>query len=514
MRSVTITNVQPPGHAAQHLLREPQHRQALARRPACARRRRAACRRPRGSARRSSIAALTPKYWWLRASDLDQPARPLACRRRSSRRGRAAAPARRCRGSPSPARPRPRVPVGVDRPSSRRRTPTARTSRRPCASEPFERITNAFGTEELRDRVAVVGEVLVVGRLDRPVRLLELRQHQRDAVDEQHEVDAPRVEVAGDPHLVRGQPVVARRVAPVEVARSAPSARSPSLVAPLGPVAVAQQVVDLAVRPRRVQQRAVARERSGGLLERRVRRLRVQRAQRRAAGDARGRRRDGCSRPSVPPGPSISSNALTVSQPSSARSSTRGRSTSSSSENRSGLTPPALRGARRGRASRRRSAPVTSFGRRRSRMRRERVDLVEQSSRPCSSMGSTDCRERSARLRRRYGRPARCARQSRSCDRSMPSPLARRDSSSSLRSTHDAVTARSQLLGRQAGSTDAGRARIAVDRRNADLPKSAASSPNRRRRLGRQSFVPTRAAVVPCSTRHRSTPSVSRRRSE
>ena len=55
---------------------------------------------------------------------------------------------------------------------------------------------------------------------------------------------------------------------------------SPSSSRQVGEVAVAEEVVDLAVRPRRVEQGAVARERSGGLLERRVRRLRVQRAQR------------------------------------------------------------------------------------------------------------------------------------------------------------------------------------------------------------------------------------------
>ena len=57
------------------------------------------------------------------------------------------------------------------------------------------------GPEELRDGVVVVGQVLVVGRLDRTVRLLELGQHQRDAVDEEDRVGPAAMEVPGDPYL-------------------------------------------------------------------------------------------------------------------------------------------------------------------------------------------------------------------------------------------------------------------------------------------------------------------------
>ena len=59
------------------------------------------------------------------------------------------------------------------------------------ASEPFDRRTNPFGQNKLRDRVPVVAQVLVVRRLDRPVGLLELGQHQRDAIDEQDRVGPP-----------------------------------------------------------------------------------------------------------------------------------------------------------------------------------------------------------------------------------------------------------------------------------------------------------------------------------
>ena len=59
----------------------------------------------------------------------------------------------------------------------------------------------AVGHEQLGDRVAIVGEVVVVSRLHRLVRLFELHEHQRDAVDEQRHVEPAAVEVAGDPHL-------------------------------------------------------------------------------------------------------------------------------------------------------------------------------------------------------------------------------------------------------------------------------------------------------------------------
>ena len=61
------------------------------------------------------------------------------------------------------------------------------------------------GPEELRDGVVVVAQVLVVGRLDRTVRFLELRQDQRDAIDEQDRVGPTAMEIPGDPHLRCGQ---------------------------------------------------------------------------------------------------------------------------------------------------------------------------------------------------------------------------------------------------------------------------------------------------------------------
>ena len=55
--------------------------------------------------------------------------------------------------------------------------------------------------EQLRDGRAVVGEVVVVGRAQRPMRGLELHEQQRNAVDEADQVAAALVHVAADPDL-------------------------------------------------------------------------------------------------------------------------------------------------------------------------------------------------------------------------------------------------------------------------------------------------------------------------
>jgi len=64
------------------------------------------------------------------------------------------------------------------------------------------------------------------------------------------------MEVAGDPDLVRGEPVVARRVAPVDICDPRRLLLA-ALVAPRSEVAVAEEVVALETRPRRVEQGAV-----------------------------------------------------------------------------------------------------------------------------------------------------------------------------------------------------------------------------------------------------------------
>ena len=81
-------------------------------------------------------------------------------------------------------------------------------------SEPFERMMKRVGPEELRDRVAVVAQVVVVGVLQVAVRRLQLDEHQRHAVDEPDQVGAPAVHVASDPELRDEEEVVVLRIAP------------------------------------------------------------------------------------------------------------------------------------------------------------------------------------------------------------------------------------------------------------------------------------------------------------
>ena len=68
----------------------------------------------------------------------------------------------------------------------------------------------------MRDRVAVVAEVVVVGVLQVLVRRLQLDEDQRDAVDEPDEVGAPVVQVGVDPELGDEQEVVVLGVLPVD----------------------------------------------------------------------------------------------------------------------------------------------------------------------------------------------------------------------------------------------------------------------------------------------------------
>ena len=182
-----------------------------------------------------------------------------------------------------------------------------------------------------------------------------------------------------------------------------------------------EQVVDLAVRARRVEQGAVARERRGRFLERGVRRLGVQAPAAPAAGDARGRRRGGCC----------------------ARACRRGRALlpgihglpAELGEELDGRTldelvlGEALRdsrcrlfGARRGRAPTRRSRPVTSLGEAASRSRaRVRSSAQLSRSRSAHWLARTQTSGTARRTivaavpARRYGDRARRSSASREC---------------------------------------------------------------------------------------------------
>ena len=173
--------------------------------------------------------------------------------------------------------------------------------------------------EDVRDRVAVVGEVVVVGVLEVAVRRLQLDEDERDAVDEAEEVGPALVQVALDPELRDEEEVVVGRVLPVDdgeplglpaAVRLANGDRD----------AVAEQLMHLPVRPRVVESAPVF----GDLGDRLVDRVGgASGLSRSSAARSRWIRKTSLrvSRPSVPSAPSVSWYALMWSQPSSPNSS-------------------------------------------------------------------------------------------------------------------------------------------------------------------------------------------------
>ena len=148
------------------------------------------------------------------------------------------------------------------------------------------------------------------------------------------------MQIAGDPHLVRREPVVPRRVAPVDV-RDPRGLLLAVVVAPGREVAVAEQVVDLAVRPRRrpcsERSREIAAAASSSAASGAVR---VQRAQRREQAMLE----DDVATAVAPERPARAERLLVgvdgLSSRARASSSTAGRSTSSSSVWRRSVTIP------------------------------------------------------------------------------------------------------------------------------------------------------------------------------
>jgi hypothetical protein len=133
----------------------------------------------------------------------------------------------------------------------------------------------AIGREQLRDRVAIVGEVLVVGLLRRLVRCLELQQHERDAVDEADDVRPPRVQRAGDPELRDRKEVVRQRIAPIDEADGL--GLPPALVVGERDLrAIAQQLPDGLACADPIHRRAVEHELLDRLVERARREIGVE----------------------------------------------------------------------------------------------------------------------------------------------------------------------------------------------------------------------------------------------
>ena len=100
--------------------------------------------------------------------------------------------------------------------------------------------------EEMRDRVAVVGIVLLEGRLQVAVDVLALDEQQRQPVDEADDVGPAAVEIAAHPQLAHAEEVVVRRVDEVDHAQAALRRLAPFVA--IGDLyAVAHEVVLVAV---------------------------------------------------------------------------------------------------------------------------------------------------------------------------------------------------------------------------------------------------------------------------
>ena len=201
----------------------------------------AACRT---SCNRAS-ALFTPRYWWLRATSLTSPPGsswktvklPTMSRRRSG-----AHMPRIDRLDRDPAF----LALGVDLLPFEEVLP-GRGDRPHLGLRAVREDDEPVGDEDVGDRVAVVGEVVVVGVLEVAVRRLQLDEDERDAVDEAEQVCPALVQVALDPELGDEEEVVVRRVVPVDdgQALGVPAAVR---LADGDRDAVAEQLVHLAVR--------------------------------------------------------------------------------------------------------------------------------------------------------------------------------------------------------------------------------------------------------------------------
>ena len=159
-------------------------------------------------------ARLTPSNWWFFASFLTRPSLPSSKAMKFSTRSRNRA-----------GRHVPLISV------SRLTTPglllvvdplpfveefERRVGRAEHGLEPVRQDDEGVRREDLRDRRAIVGEVAVVGVGHRLVARLEFDEQERQAVDEADEIGALGVEFAREPDLRGEEEVVRLRVVPVD----------------------------------------------------------------------------------------------------------------------------------------------------------------------------------------------------------------------------------------------------------------------------------------------------------
>jgi hypothetical protein len=135
--------------------------------------------------------------------------------------------------------------------------------------------TKQFGDEQLRDGVAVVAKVRGVRVFDSLVGCLQLEEHEWDPVDEADDVTTALVHRADNPELAHGEELVVVGVPPVD---------RPYRLGDSGAViggerdlhAVTKDRPHRLVGPRRVHRRSICHDGVDRLLDRRVRKLRIQ----------------------------------------------------------------------------------------------------------------------------------------------------------------------------------------------------------------------------------------------
>ncbi len=264
------------GQRPQHLLREEQHREALARALGVPEHPEPPLVLPDFSDRLDR--AVDAQHLMVLADLLDQPALALLEHREAL--DDVEQPVRPA-GAPQHGRERAHRNLAlVLDPLPLGKMLEGRRGRADPALAPVREDDDAIVPEQPGDRVPVVAKVLVVGVLQPRVRRLQLDQHQRQAVDEPHEIAPPPVHLAMHPDLRGQEEVVVFRVAPVDHA-DGHILLAPALVPRLDLHPVLDQAVDVLVGGDVGKRRAVP----GQLLDRGLqgvgRQTRVQPLQRR-----------------------------------------------------------------------------------------------------------------------------------------------------------------------------------------------------------------------------------------
>ena len=114
--------------------------------------------------------------------------------------------------------------------------------------------------EQLRDGGLVVGEIVIEGNAGRYSGLLELDHHQRQAVDESHQIGPAVVEIPLYFELGYGEPVVLHGPIPIDYPQPHLALAAPLEVGHRHQHPVLEQAIDLPVRRHRAHGRAVAAE--------------------------------------------------------------------------------------------------------------------------------------------------------------------------------------------------------------------------------------------------------------